>query len=190
MKKISILMAMALAMFAVTFTFTSCDDDDDIADTLWGVWEGDMYVESEWDGYTYQASSSVLAFDKDPYEYASGTGYWIDYYSNAPWDYYASNISWTVRNGEIVIYSIEEGQYYYISQYSLSNNYFTGYISDGYNSALYFELVKTSAPYWNGDSGYHYSSWYVNKKSRSADESSDSTPVRRIRKAATDSIAK
>lgn len=49
MKKFTSILAMIM-MAAMSLTFVSCDDDEYIADTLWGVWEGDMYVTSEWNG--------------------------------------------------------------------------------------------------------------------------------------------
>lgn len=51
MKKFTSILAMIM-MAAMSLTFVSCDDDEYIADTLWGVWEGDMYVTSEWNGHT------------------------------------------------------------------------------------------------------------------------------------------
>lgn len=172
----------------MSFSLTSCDDDEAIADTLWGVWEGDMYAYYDYNGYTYSASYSVLAFDRDPYSYASGSGYWVDYYSNAPWDYFATRISWTVVNGEIRIYSIEEGKYYYISDYSLSNGSFHGYIDDGYGSApIEFHLYKTASPDWNDydwDGWGSYNSYYYSpaKKSQSKESSTPEKPVRHIGK--------
>ena len=82
MKKFTSIFA-TIMMAVMSLTFVSCDEDEYIADTLWGVWEGDMYVTSQWNGQTYYSSYSVLAFDKNPNQYASGTGYWVDYYSNA-----------------------------------------------------------------------------------------------------------
>lgn len=90
-------------MMAMTFTFVSCDDDEYIADTLWGVWQGDMHVWNEWNGNYYESHDTEIAFDRNPYEYSSGSGYWVDFYSRAPWDYFASNITWTVDNGRITI---------------------------------------------------------------------------------------
>ena len=104
---------ISVIIFAVTpFTFVSCDEDYEIADTLWGVWEGKMYVQSTWNGQTYMSSYSVIQFDRAPNNYDSGTGYWIDYYSGAPWDYFASHIDWIVSNGTIKIYSYEDDSYY------------------------------------------------------------------------------
>ena len=135
-----------------------------------------MYMQSQWNGRVYKSSYSVLAFDKNPYEYASGSGYWIDYYSNAPWDYYSSRISWRVVGPqEIQIYSQKEGRTYYIYDYQMNGSYFSGYIDDGENSPVYFELRKTSSPDWgdydwNGydwDDDYYYGG-YAPANTRSA----------------------
>lgn len=156
MRKLYTILAI-LMMAMTTFTMTSCDEDDDIAYTLDGVWEGNMYMQSSYNGRVYQSSYSMLQFDQDPYRYAQGTGRWIDYYSNAPWDYYASYIDWRVVNGEIQIYSRKEGVTYYITDYRLNGRYFEGYIDDGYNN-VYFELTKTASRNWDDYDwdGWHY----------------------------------
>ena len=149
-------------MMAAAFTFASCNEDDYIADTLWGVWQGDMHVWSEWSGHYYESHDTEIAFDRSPYEYSSGNGYWVDFYSNAPWDYYASNISWTVDAGTITIYSYEEGVYYYIYDYFLSGNDFRGTIESDWGDPMDFRLRKTFSPDWIGsDWGWGYSDdWY------------------------------
>lgn len=175
MKKFTSVMPI-LMMAMITFTFTSCNEDDEIADTLWGVWEGDMHVWSEWDGQYYEAHESEIQFDRDQYDYASGTGYWVDYYSGAPWDYFASHIEWIVDDGEIKIYSIEDDTYYSISDYSLSDNYFTGTIYGEWGAPMDFRLRKTMAPDWNDFEwgwdpwfGYGYTApWYSNGTTRSS----------------------
>lgn len=163
MRKLHTILAI-LMMAMTTFTMTSCDEDDDIAYTLDGVWEGNMYMQSTWNGRVYKSSESVLQFDQDPYRYAQGTGRWIDYYSDAPWDYYASYIDWRVINGEIQIYSRKEGVTYYISNYRLNGRYFEGNIDDGYNEPVYFELVKIDSRNWNDYdwNGWHYDDYYYN----------------------------
>ena len=159
MKKFKSLMAV-VALCALSLTFVGCNDDDYIADTLWGVWEGDMQVSVEdYYGNVYYAYETELAFDRDPYEYASGTGYWIDYYHGAPWGYYASHIRWTVTNDRINIYSVEDDTYYYIYDYSLSGNYFTGILESEWGDYIRFRLVKTVAPDWN-DFGWGWDYWY------------------------------
>lgn len=47
MKKFTSILA-TIMLAVMSLTFVSCDDDSYIADSLWGVWEGDMYVTSEW----------------------------------------------------------------------------------------------------------------------------------------------
>lgn len=148
-----------------TLTVTSCDPDENMAYNLWGVWQGNMYMQSTYNGRTYQATYSVLAFDKDPYSYAQGTGYWIDYYSNAPFDYYSSRIEWKVRNGELRIYSIKEGRTYYIYNYEMGSRYFHGYINDSESrNGAYFDLTKVTSYDWDDYdwNGYSYNSYYNN----------------------------
>jgi len=194
MKKLKSLIAVIL-MAMTTFTFTSCDEDEYIADTLWGVWEGDMYAYYDYNGYRYQSSKSVLAFDHDPYSYASGSGYWIDYYSNAPYDYYASRITWTVQNQVIKIWSIEEDKDYYISDYSLNDGAFHGYIDSGdFSGPIEFHLYKTASPDWsdydwNGWGYYDYSYYAPSKngvKKASIIDESKPRPTRKIGKPTTE----
>ena len=185
MKKINTILAM-LVMAMATFSLTACDEDDDIAYTLAGVWEGDMYMQSSYNGHVYRASKSILQFDQDPYRYAQGTGRWVDYYSNAPWDYYSSYIDWRVVNGEIQLYSRKEGVTYYISNYSLNGRYFSGYLDDGYNNPVYFKLVKTVSYDWDdfdwdgyGDYYYGYNYAPATKEKKNTEEKAE-TPLRSI----------
>ncbi len=158
MKRIHTLLTM-VAIAMLSFTFTSCDEDEYIADTLWGTWKGNMYVTSYWNNRYYDANYSEISFDKDPGTYSSGTGYWVDYYSNAPWDYLANHIRWTVRNSSIWVYFIEDDYEVEIFDYELSYNYFDGYIYTSNNKEVEFHLTKTSSPNWNR---YHYGwdYWY------------------------------
>ena len=87
-------------MGLISVSFTSCDDEE-IAKTLEGTWKGDMYVTSEWERKYYEAIYTEITFLKDPYAFSSGTGYWVDYYSDAPWDYVANHIDWRVDLGDI-----------------------------------------------------------------------------------------
>lgn len=184
MKKLTTMMMMLL-FAATTFTLTSCDEDDDIAYTLEGTWQGNMYVTSTWNGVTYDATRTEICFLRDPYRYSSGDGYWVDYYSRAPWDYVANHIRWTVNNGVIRVYLIEDDWTYDIYDYRLSDNYFTGTIYDGDN-AIDFRLRHISSPNWNDfDWGYDY--WYGAKShskafgSRSTDKNATEKPVRGLK---------
>ena len=186
MKKFTSL-SVIIMMMAAAFTLASCNEDDYIADTLWGVWEGDMQVSVDYHGYTYYAYETELAFDRNPYEYASGTGYWVDYYSGAPWDYYASHITWTVDGGGIHIYSYEDDTYFHIYDYTLSDYYFTGWLESEYGDDIGFRLSKTYSPNWNDfDYGWdvwldYGSPWYSASGTRSGDAVQDK-PVRHIGK--------
>ena len=103
-----------------------------------------------WNGYTYDATSTEICFLRDPVNYSSGTGYWVDYYRNAPWgrDYVANHIDWTVRNGVIEVYFLEEGTTLWIEHYSFTDNYFSGTIYDG-ESRVNFRLYNVASPNWD-----------------------------------------
>lgn len=186
MKKITSIMVLLL-MAATTLTLTSCNDDEEISNTLWGVWQGNMgmYYQS-YNDYVYDASRTIIAFDKDPGSYSSGTGYWIDYYTSGSYSYYASTIEWTVYNGVITILSVEDGEYWYISDYSLSYNSFSGILYSDESDPMQFSLYKTSSPNWNdydwGGWSYndYYGYGYAKKPTRSADSTSV-VPKRMIR---------
>lgn len=158
MKKVlnNILMMAVLATAAVAFT--SCDDEQ-IAYTLEGTWKGNMYISSYYGGRTYDATYTEITFLKDPYAYSSGSGYWVDYYSNAPWDYVANHIEWRVDYGTIRVYFLEEGTSMDIYDYRLSNDRFYGTINDGGNY-VDFELYHTSSPNWSGYRNWGYDDWY------------------------------
>lgn len=174
MKKIFTMLTMAMMALA----FTSCEDEY-IADTLEGTWTGNMYISSEWDGRYYDATSTEVTFLRDPFTFTSGSGYWVDYYSNAPWDYVANHIDWNVNNGVIRIYFREERTSIEIRDYRLNNHRFVGTIYDNGNF-VDFELYNVSRPnsYWD-DYRWGYDSWYDDyyywSRTRSGD--ADSTKV-------------
>lgn len=180
MKKFYTMMAMMLAALVLV----SCDDDQEIAYTLEGTWKGNMYVNSVWDGRTYTSTYSEVTFLRDPYRYSSGDGYWVDYYSNAPWDYVANHISWRVDYGEITVYFREENTSVVIRDYRLTDDRFRGWIEDGDND-VEFNLVHTSSPNWNSYNRWGYDGWYDDyywSRTRSAEADSVGTmtakPVR------------
>lgn len=148
---------LLLALTATTLV--SCDDDSDIAATLEGTWKGNMEVSTEYQGQYYQAVYSEICFVQDPYTYSSGTGYWIDYYQRSPWrnNQVANHIQWTVSNGVINVYFVEEGTSVQIRDYRLYRGRFEGTIYYG-NQTVDFSLVQVSSPNWNSytDWGYDY----------------------------------
>ena len=169
----------ALAMMTTLFTLTSCDDQR-IANTLEGTWSGNMYISSRYDGRVYDATYSEVTFLKDPYAYSSGAGYWVDYYSNAPWDYVANHIEWTVDFGTIRVYFVEEGTSIRINDYYLNNDRFYGTINDN-GKPVDFELYRISGRSWN-TYRWGYDSWYVGTRSvDDADSAKKEKPVRFVR---------
>ena len=136
MKKLYTLMLTAL----MALTFTACEDEY-IADTLEGTWSGTMFVSTYYDGRDYYATHSEITFSIDPFRFTKGSGYWVDYYSGAPWDYVANHISWRVDNGNIYIHFREDDTSVVIADYHLSDSRFSGYIADGDND-VYFNLAQ------------------------------------------------
>ena len=156
MKKIFTMLTMAMMALA----FTSCEDEY-IADTLEGTWSGNMYISSEWDGRYYDATSTEITFLIDPFRFTKGSGYWVDYYRNAPWgNYVANHINWSVSNGVIYVYFVEDGDRIEIRDYRLSHNRFVGTIYDA-GQIVDFDLYCVDRPsdYWD-DYRWGYDSWY------------------------------
>lgn len=163
MKRVFTYLMMAL----MTMTFmTACDDDDDIAYTLEGTWRGNMYVSEIYNGAVYDATYTEITFLRDPYEYSSGQGYWVDYYdSGTPWgSYVANNIDWSVRNGVLYVYFRQEGTTIEIHDYRLSGGRFDGTIYYG-NTTVNFELDHISSPNYGNYHWGFYDSYYSKKGS-------------------------
>lgn len=174
MKKLYTMMMMAM----MAFTFTACEDEM-IADTLEGTWSGNMYVSSYYGGRDYYATHTEITFTIDPFRFTKGSGYWVDYYSGAPWDYVANHITWRVDGGNITINFIEDHTSVVISNYHLSDSHFSGYIADGDND-VNFSLRHIASPNWDdydywGYDGWSYSHGYYSRQTRSDD--GDSTMV-------------
>lgn len=173
MKKIYTMMMMAM----MALVLSSCNEDQQIANTLEGTWQGNMYVSSNWNGRTYNATYTEITFLRDPYRYSSGSGYWVDYYSNAPWDYVANHIEWRVDFGVIKVYFVEEDTSLEIRNYRLNLNRFYGTIYEADNT-VDFEMANISRPvnyYDNYGWGYSYWNGYYSRGTRSADSDSVST---------------
>ena len=167
MKTITTMMKRAAFMIAtvfVAFTMASCEDDDRyIARTLEGTWQGDMYVSTYWDGNYYYASSTEVCFLCDPYRYSSGDGYWVDYYNDDYWggyNYVASHIKWEVFNGVIRIDFKEGGTSVSIYDYSLDDNYFSGYIELYNGERQGFKLYHVTSPNWGAYRNWGYDSYH------------------------------
>jgi len=181
MKKIYSYTMMAL-IATIIIAFTSCEDEK-IARTLEGTWRGNMYISTYYGDRSYDATYTEITFLKDPTTFSSGNGYWVDYYSDAPWGYVANHIDWTVNSGVIKVHFFEEDTWIRISDYYLSDDRFYGVLDDN-GRRVDFELYHTSSPNWgNYHWGYNY--WYDSYAPSRRTVASDSTamekPVRYVK---------
>lgn len=135
-----------ILMMTALLSFTSCDPDAEVAYYMDGTWKGDIYVSSEYDGRVYRAAYSEVEFDSG---YNSGDGYWVDYYSNSPYDYIANHITWVVRNQNIYIHFREDNTDIVIYDYTINDSKFSGYIQTNDGTRAAFSLYNTSSLNWN-----------------------------------------
>lgn len=148
MKKMYIYLMMAMASMVV---FTSCEDSDAVeARTLDGSWTGyiDTYFQDRW-GLTGNSYRTTMYFhQRDRY---GGTGYEVDYDMNSRYsDYYYCEFDWEVYNGEIIIRYADSWDNVYIYDYHLTSSLFEGYMDDGTNRDIRFELYYDGSFDWGG----------------------------------------
>ena len=143
------------------FAFVGCDDDfDDVfddwdniseANLLYGTWEGYLgtFYYDRW-GVSGEDYITTIRFDKPTYGSTSGRGYEIDRIMGDPSGrYYYCEFSWTVIEGDIVIlYDDDIYHPVYIYDYRLSKNRFKGYMDDGTNQEIKFDLRYLSHFDW------------------------------------------
>ena len=183
MKKLYTLLLMAI-IATTTGTMTSCDEDTRIAATLEGTWAGTMYVYTNYHDTRYYATSTEITFNIDPFRFTKGSGYWVDYYSGAPWDYVANHIDWRVNNRDIEVYFREDKTTMVICDYRLNDNYFSGYINDN-GTDVEFRLRHIDSPNWDRFDRWGYSGWnsYWSRETRGNSDSIDvEIPVRHVGK--------
>ena len=150
MKKLYTMLMMAMMALA----FTSCEDEA-IAYDLAGTWRGEMRISTSYDGYVYNSTYTEITFDKNPYEYAQGTG------------------TWEVNNRVIRVWFRNEGTYFEIRDYSLNSYRFQGTIWDNGNYVEFY-LTKIASPnYYN----YHWDTYYVDPYWSRTRSAADSTGV-------------
>ena len=146
MKKIFTYMMMTI----VTMTlFMSCDEEDGyLATTLRNRdWQGYIgaYYENRWrlSGSEYE---TVMRFESKDEFYTSGRGYEVDYDTRSPYEDYAyCSFKWFIVDGEItLIYDDSKWNPIYIVDYRLSSSRFYGYIYDGTNRRIQFDLVASN----------------------------------------------
>lgn len=161
MKKLySLLFALSIFMMGAGL-FYSCEwwtVDDEIVYNLEGTWRGDMYFASYYDGKYYYSNYTTLEFVER--DYNRGEGYWLDEYSNAPWDYVANHFTWEVRGGVIYIRLLEDNYYVEIRDFDIDRRRFSGYVYyEG--EERHFDLYHVASPNWNSyDYGWDYDYGY------------------------------
>lgn len=174
---------MVLAFIGLAFT--SCDEDLITGSSLQGVWSGRMYVTSEWNGHTYTSSRTEIEFYGDDFNAKRGTGYWIDRYSRAPWDYYYSPFTYRVNHGVIhITFLFDEGEVT-ISDYSVQGDRFMGRLDYSNESFVLYRVDDYGGwddyheGYWPND---YYDYYYSNAMRDFGSRSEDPTalPVRRF----------
>ncbi|MDE6159357.1 MAG: hypothetical protein K2F69_04595 [Bacteroidaceae bacterium] len=182
MKRMFALLRVAVIAL-VGLGFASCDEDIITGSNIQGVWSGRMYVTSEWNGHTYVSSRTEIEFCSDPFRVTQGSGYWIDRYSRAPWDYWYSPFTYRVNRGVITIRFLYDNAEITISDYSLSGDRFMGYLD--YSNERFVLYKMSDGEDWSiYDEGYYYpGGYYYNRGERDFDgqpADSVSLPTRRF----------
>ena len=146
---------MIVALMAMT-AFTSCssnDEDGYIASTLRNHdWEGTIseYYKSRW-GFSGSEFSTVMRFESKDAYYTSGRGYELDCNLSSPRENYAfCSFKWFIVDGDItIIYDDAKWDPIYIIDYELNSNNFYGYIYNGSNSKILFDLQSATFDDWD-----------------------------------------
>ena len=166
MKKILMLFVMAATMLSLT----SCDDDK-IAQTLDGVWEGQVST-ARWNSYQYVD----IQFSREGY--SDGYGVEYDYFSSG--GYVECPFTYKVTNGRIFM-EYEDGSRIAISNYTLTETQFSGEFCEWIGSysvgnvIARFDFVKVTSWRHNRYSNYYY---YIGKSDSTATSEKEATPIK------------
>lgn len=123
------------------------------ANVIAGEWQGDfgMFYTAV-NPYTnratqFDATNTYILFQSDYYNARSGSGKQIDFYNYGPLRQRYHRFVWEVRSGVLYLnYPGEPALNVAIYDYSLSNNYFSGYAGD---SRFRFNLRKLNYGLWS-----------------------------------------
>lgn len=145
-------MMLAMAVVALPM-FTSCEEDDQyLADQLRNKdWQGYIgtYYSDRW-GLSGEDFNTVMHFTSKDSWYTSGRGEELDYRTGSRYDYAYCTFKWFIVDGEItLIYDDDKWQPIYIVDYSLNASRFRGYIYDGTNRRIKFDLRNEAYNDWN-----------------------------------------
>jgi len=136
-----------------TFACSSNDEDGYIASTLRNHdWQGIIteYYQNRW-GITGSEYSTVMAFESKDAYYTSGKGYELDYNTSSPQENYAfCTFKWFIVDGDItIIYDDAKWNPVYIVDYQLNSNSFYGYIYNGSDRKIQFDLESSTFTEWD-----------------------------------------
>ena len=136
-----------------TFACSSNDEDGYIVSTLRNHdWQGIIteYYQNRW-GITGSEYSTVMAFESKDAYYTSGKGYELDYNTSSPQENYAfCTFKWFIVDGDItIIYDDAKWNPVYIVDYQLNSNSFYGYIYNGSDRKIQFDLESSTFTEWD-----------------------------------------
>jgi len=177
MKKFTTIFKTMLIALTGIMTMSSCEDDaQEVAYTMEGSWTGyiDTYFEDRW-GWSsdeYRVTFTFLRNSGNSYDYdwsTSGRGIETGYNVNDRYkDYYQSYFTWYVDDdydGPVITIRYEDDPWnpVYIYDYRISNSRFSGYMDDGTNRDIKFDL------YYDGN--FNYNGWRSYSPTRSTGKS-------------------
>ncbi|MBO7138966.1 MAG: hypothetical protein J6W19_00090 [Prevotella sp.] len=150
-KTLSCLVSCAICA-AFTLALSSCDETDSyIAEQLRNRdWQGYIgaYYSDRW-GISGDEYATVMRFTSRDSWYTSGRGEELDYSRYSRYDYAYCTFKWFIVDGEItLIYDDDKWNPIYIVDYRLNGSRFYGYIWDGTNRRIQFDLENVAYNDW------------------------------------------
>lgn len=165
---------------AFSLVFTSCDETDSyLAEQLRNRdWQGYIgaYYQDRW-SISGDEYATVMRFTSRDTWYTSGRGEELDYSRYSRNDYAYCTFKWFIVDGEItLIYDDDKWNPIYIVDYRLNDTRFYGYIWDGTNRRIQFDLENVAYNdwgYYNGSKGGHGSfsnqNYYHSRQAKTLD---------------------
>ena len=170
---------------AITLVFTSCDKTDSyLAEQLRNRdWQGYIgaYYSDRW-GISGDEYATVMRFTSRDSWYTSGRGEELNYNRYSRNDYAYCTFKWFIVDGEItLIYDDDKWSPIYIVDYHLSDTRFYGYIWDGTNRRIQFDLENVAYNDWGyynrstgGYGSFSHQNYYHSRQGMTFGEDEDS----------------